>query len=768
MEGEIPPLLLVEQPMTSPTTPGKTASRDILFGETGISKGSSPVKYRRRSKIVKFRADSGSSTRPRNLKTIRIELPNASAGTSSRKRPLSPPDGDSDTESLSPLSPLTPMLSSQSTVFKDKSEERWSIEGLGSLVWIHVNQAGQVFDAKGNGDKGGYMWWPAKSIGMLKREIIVRPYGSLGTSAATIRVQNPCNHNILSLTDSLGRPRFGSPSSYRGTTSVFASPKKKQKRDLSTVDDSWQAAVFEILRDKEDEDDGLPPIEFALSAASRYASVSASQSTVTAPKRDTKTTWKQKKRGNDIEVIDLDTQGDVESDWDPPEPDEMLDIPGELVLARDRADRRIAHWPAKLLAYIPPSKPKKKTRQKEPKYRVLWLDDTEQEVPRDWFYACHEPEFGTCEMGKFASDHLDNGDDGDEDDPANISRDSNNHSSDTGILPPSPSPSPVPFPSLSCAFNNLSIRAQLAYIKPVLLAILNENYAPAKGRHDSFMKGGKARAGLGASAGLRGTIPPRDVDKLQKHLCDWCLRDEVRASNKSDFESVLLNDSIEEDAEIRHPLEHIFNAASPSKSLSVSGAQNTDYHSSKENIYPDDGGVGSSAMSKGFSPALTDTDLPPSPPPVPPTSSMVSLLSEDNEVSSDDQNKDAVTVEGTRLTLERQKGCALYENLAGLEKITYCLNVLLPEAVLQLLLWRNGHRTSVELLSDFEEAKLHEKAEKLAEETDWVFDIVRLREMKVRQLKRQAAKNASTSGRDTAVRTRTSSRSRRIPDRYQV
>lgn len=112
------------------------------------------------------------------------------------------------------------------------------------------------------------------------------------------------------------------------------------------------------------------------------------------------------------------------------------------------------------------------------------------------------------------------------------------------------------------------------------------------------MKGGKARAGLGASAGLRGTIPPRDVDKLQRHLCDWCLRDEVRASNKSDFESVLLNDSIEEVAEIRHPLEHIFNAASPSKSLSVSGAQNTDYHSSKENIYPDNGGVGSSAMSK--------------------------------------------------------------------------------------------------------------------------------------------------------------------------
>lgn len=55
------------------------------------------------------------------------------------------------------------------------------------------------------------------------------------------------------------------------------------------------------------------------------------------------------------------------------------------------------------------------------------------------------------------------------------------------------------------------------------------------------------------------------------------------------------------------------------------------------------------------------------------------------------------------------------------------MNILLPEAIRQVLLWRDGQRTSVELLSPEEEEGLYEKGQKLLNERDWVLDILRLR-----------------------------------------
>ncbi|KAJ3787458.1 hypothetical protein GGU10DRAFT_385855 [Lentinula aff. detonsa] len=728
-----------------------SSSRDILFGETEIKKESSHVKYGSKKKAVQVSIPP--SARPRNLETIRIDLSDPSVGTSSRKRPLASSDDVSDIEILSPLTPLIPTTNYELNS-KAKPEERWDIEGLGTLVWVRVDRAAQIFDAKDDDDNDGTTN-KKQSVGMAEGGITVRPYGTLGKSHPTICIQNPSADNIRSLTDSLGRPRFGSTSARRKPTSVFGSSKKKRKSALSAVNPNWQAAVCEILRDKEDEDDGLPPIEFALSAASRFASASASQG-ANSSKRPTRITGKKEHDSDDNEMVDQNASEGYDSDWDPPEADEMLDIPGELVLARSRADRKIAHWPAKLLAYIPPLKPKGRSRRKEPKYRVLWLDDTEQEVPRSWFYACHEPEFGTCEMGKFSSDYLDNPED-DAEDLAQLS-----HSTTL-----SRSSSPVPLSSISCTFVDLPIRAQLAYVKPVLRAILNEKYAPVKDRHTSFMKGGKARVGLGASAGLRGTIPPRDVDKLQEHLYNWCFQDEIKALDFAD-NAVLL------DGSTPHPLEHVENAALLSRSIPTGSAMsNTAHQFSKENIDPEDECASKIAISKEFtlelrsSPALTEDDFPASPSAPPPTSSTVSLLSVDDVTILNSQVVGAIIVEEASVKSERQKACLSYENLTKLEKINYCLNVLLPEAVLQLLLWRNGHRSTVELLSDSEEVELHQKAEKLAEETDWVFDVVRLREIKVRQLKKQASKVGITSGPDGL--TRTSSRGRRIPtSKYQI
>jgi hypothetical protein len=60
------------------------------------------------------------------------------------------------------------------------------------------------------------------------------------------------------------------------------------------------------------------------------------------------------------------------------------------------------------------------------------------------------------------------------------------------------------------------------------------------------------------------------------------------------------------------------------------------------------------------------------------------------------------------------------------------VNILLPEAIQQLLLWRSGERTTAALLSQSEEERLHECGSAKAQETDWVFDLLRLREAQAR------------------------------------
>jgi len=69
-----------------------------------------------------------------------------------------------------------------------------------------------------------------------------------------------------------------------------------------------------------------------------------------------------------------------------------------------------------------------------------------------------------------------------------------------------------------------------------------------------------------------------------------------------------------------------------------------------------------------------------------------------------------------------------YADLSDLDKLTYCTDVLLREAVLQLLLWRSRTRTAPELQAPEEEQRLHDIALEQAEETYWVHDIIRLKQ----------------------------------------
>ncbi len=72
----------------------------------------------------------------------------------------------------------------------------------------------------------------------------------------------------------------------------------------------------------------------------------------------------------------------------------------------------------------------------------------------------------------------------------------------------------------------------------------------------------------------------------------------------------------------------------------------------------------------------------------------------------------------------------------------YCTAVLLPECIRQILLWQTGLRTSIELLSPSEEQELYDKGEELLNETDWVFDIQRMRQ-RAERLRLQRSSNST-------------------------
>jgi hypothetical protein len=79
-------------------------------------------------------------------------------------------------------------------------------------------------------------------------------------------------------------------------------------------------------------------------------------------------------------------------------------------------------------------------------------------------------------------------------------------------------------------------------------------------------------------------------------------------------------------------------------------------------------------------------------------------------------------------------------------EIQYVVQVLQPEAIIQLLLWRDGQRTSQDILDPEEEERLHTAGLKLSAEPDWVGSIEVLRESKRRILFKNQEKKQPTGG----------------------
>ncbi|KAK0211213.1 hypothetical protein DFS33DRAFT_1298206 [Desarmillaria ectypa] len=693
---------------------------------------------------------------------------------------------------------LTRSLSSVSRL-SASFEIPWSLDGLGNYVWVLVSSAGSVFQEE---DEKEYVWWPAKKHRLTGHQLTLIPFGNLNPRLTRINIEHPCSENVLSLTDSLGRNRFNEPvfSPPSAIDDMEGPPKKRRKTNRDDMRSRWHDALRLMLREieeEEDEKDDLPDIAFALSVRSAHTSAPASPSKM------------EKQAG--FSISDTDEVEDLES-WEVPGADPELDIPGELVLAREKADVQLSYWPAKVMEYVPPVS----RNQKAGKYKVLYLDGVVRTIPRTWFHCLGDEEFGTCKLGVFESTAVENPNDNVDDSMMGQPHDRE----------PSPVPS-IPPPS-SSDFLYLPIREQFCYTKPVLRAVLNEAYPPAMQAHDMFMAGGKARKVLDQNAGERGTVTPNDAERLTRFLLYWALRNEMVAKRITD-------DGVEgtasDGAEALQNTAEVVGETIRDTGITTNGIANGEIRivggketpvvdhevEAKALISPADGehltspstlsviaqeGEASSIISqpafgaptvRAKSPgSVAELFVPSSLEEPPPSSLAPSAVDADMEeepeedleggqtprpdnsqrtdvevpltdlidlnmsqpiphTTGETSNTDAL-VEGNdgytpanklNETYEgppRQIGCERYELLSPLEKFEYCQNVLLPEAILQILLWKEGVRTSVELLSDDEEQRLHDQGQALRRKTDWVFDVMHLRHQKVRALERKAGK----------------------------
>ncbi|KAF5369170.1 hypothetical protein D9615_009985 [Tricholomella constricta] len=578
--------------------------------------------------------------------------------------------------------------------------DTWDLRKLGTYVWVLVDLDARVLEPDDIEPVArDRVWWPGKikSASCTAKPLKVLLFGDRKPGATIIEIHKPTDENILSLEDPQKRMRFRAPTfvNISPDGNVQASPRKKQKYDRREYEERWRDAVDRLAKDRKggvdnDDDDEMPEVGTTDFELFINSAPSPTKSTQATPRKREKGKGKRKRKRKRMSTDSESEMGDEDAwhvdgnisqpRWSPPPPDELLQIPGELLLAQDRATSAI-YWPAQILEYVPP----KKERQR-PKYRVLFLDKVQRDIPREWFFTSEENEFATCKLGRWQSDFKEVQSDDDEDNDIF-------HMNELHLR--SPSPMSVDPPPDTAEFSELSIREQFAYIKPVLIAILNDRYAPARERHDNFIAGGSKRKSVVNSAGLRGQMDPRDVVTLQHCLSEWCLRDERRAQAIVDEGEP----QILEDGRGLGPL-------LGRRSLSPTGTEVT---------FP------SSQVERPPESSFTSSEMQDLEPPLS-ISGMSDTIPESSSSAGLDDTCDSY------LPPPRQRGCDAYEGLSRIEKVDYCLNVLLPEAILQILLWRAGERSSVELLSGAEEKDLHSVGEGKLTERDWVYDVMRLRE----------------------------------------
>jgi len=138
----------------------------------------------------------------------------------------------------------------------------------------------------------------------------------------------------------------------------------------------------------------------------------------------------------------------------------------------------------------------------------------------------------------------------------------------------------------------------------------------------------------------------------------------------------------------------------------------------------------------------------------------LSPLTEGSAESKSVQRQDELQVHAppAEQQVDHNRKTSSFESLSGVERVEYCSNVLLPEAIIQLMLWRWEKRSTLEPEDSNEEVNLHKLGFEKAEETDWVHDVLRLRQAKSKSRLKKASmvhtRESSSKGGSRGTRSR--------------
>lgn len=505
------------------------------------------------------------------------------------------------------------------------------------LVWVRATKYGRPASDEHDGSGESY-WWPACIMeGRLTAgPLTISLYGEISRRAPqSIRLETPSPSHILPFKLPGQDVIPFSPATFRCRG---GNPRRKYRR--IALDEAWRSAVDLAHEADASLNDGLP---------SNLSSYKVGTVRIHEHKAE---------RSISGTEGSMNGQTKPSARWSPPPCDPLLEIPGELVYSLEKKGRS-QFWAARVEEYFSPTVP-----WMPPKYRVRFKDDTFRTVTRDMFYTSDEPEFYTCSLGHWASDEeeseIDSGDEHVSWETVGVEH---------AMSPPNPDD-----------FCELPIREQFAYVKPVIKAVLNETYLPARERHQAFMQGGPSRIRLLKTATGKGDLSAREVSQLGRALQFWVLGP----------------------MRVRRVCPHLLEDLE-----SESGQSN-----------------------------LTDIQVeqilcPPSPTFPNSTSERKTILSSQSSfASSPSPSSSSSDIRPSEFM--RQTGSLGYEALSESDKLQYCLLVLFHEATLQLLLWRSGERRSLDLLSRDEEARLRAIGLAKSEEKKWVEEISRMRGMRAK------------------------------------
>ncbi|TCD67297.1 hypothetical protein EIP91_000320 [Steccherinum ochraceum] len=574
--------------------------------------------------------------------------------------------------------------------------EGWSLATLGHLVWVRIDLSGNVSERRSN-----TVWWPAQVIrnSPLRLSLYGRSPGSKDSSTSVnveVEIIHPSHLNVRSLTLTAYTLRF-TPQTYGGLgvtsrTSIL-SPRKRQKTADYDLQARWEEARNLMVKQDTRDNDGFP----------RFLSLDVEIGLSDDPDID--------------EDFTMDTTPAVEeTPWRPPPPGFQYEIPGELVLAKDKLNGT-QYWPAKMLEYIPPKSPKQK-----PKYKILFFDGTTKDVAEDMFFTESQDGFATCKLGECEGNYgLDEEErDTDEDTgPEEIDED------EDALRASTPIPD-IPPPKF---FESIPVDEQFEYVKPILIAMLQNRYEPGRARHNAFMNAA-TRQGVLDSEHLSGDLRADELEELGPLLRRWIRRRRRRQALG------LIPDDLP-----AGPDEPIYTPPPPS----TVGSEPD--HFSTTDIMSDDGAASKTdPLSEGSLPPSSFVSAADSEPKnatksqdaipidaVEPDHIVVATGADDEPPNpSQDARGEALFVDKSIPVLSEHRASGTtksFSSLSEIDQLTYCTTVLQQEAKYQLLLWRHQLRHSLELLSPAEEEKLRQRAKELSTETDWVHVIIQSRRL---------------------------------------